>query len=80
MSAENEPQNEYTATVYDPQENNSPDHPGGTTNRVMWNEKYLLDEFVWTKAKPGPAESLKPNNDPYKVGIYARNHQMPDYD
>jgi hypothetical protein len=56
------------------------DTPGGTDNRRMWNEKGVLDTLVHECAQPGPAESLKPNNDPFKVGIYAQNHLLPDYD
>lgn len=71
--------NNYTDTTYQPQEDNSPKHPGGTTNRVMWNEKVLLDSFVMGKAQTGPGQSLPASHDVHKQGIYTTN-SVGDYD
>lgn len=53
--------------------------PGGTTNRVMWNEKSVLDSYVNECAVTGPGQSLPANNDPYRVGVYATT-SVGDYD
>lgn len=71
--------NNYTDTAYQPQEENSPKHPGGTTNRVMWNEKVLLDSYVMGKAMAPAPGSLPANHDSFKQGIYTTN-SVGDYD
>lgn len=53
--------------------------PGGTTNRVTWDEKGVLDSYVRHCAvTPAPA-SLPANHDSYKQGIYTTN-SVGDYD
>lgn len=53
--------------------------PGGTTNRVTWDEKGVLDSYVRHCAvTPAPA-SLPANHDSYKQGIYTTN-SIGDFD
>lgn len=53
--------------------------PGGTTTRVMWNEKSVLDRYVNECAVTGPGQSLPSRHDACKVGVYATN-SVGDYD
>ncbi len=68
-----------TATTYDPQSENLPNHPGGTQNRVMWNEKFNLDSFIDQVAQTPPPAVLGSNHDAFKQGVYGTNSQG-DYD
>lgn len=55
---------------YNPQDENFPRHPGGTTTRVMWNEKENLDAFVRKVAMTPKGASLPSNHDPFRMGVY----------
>jgi len=53
--------------------------PGGTTNRVMWNEKGVLDSEVYEHAQAPIGESLPSCHDMHRMGIYATN-SVGDFD
>lgn len=53
--------------------------PGGTTNRVMWDEKGVLDSNVYRVAQAPGGESLRANNDAFRQGVYGTN-SVGDYD
>ena len=53
--------------------------PGGTENRVMWDEKGGLDRIVLTQAQTSGGESLRAMNDAHRQGIY-RTTSVGDYD
>lgn len=71
--------NRITDRIYDPQADNTPKHPGGTTTRIMWNEKVLLDNFVQGVANAPRGASLPSNHDAHKSGIYKTN-SVGDFD
>jgi hypothetical protein len=53
--------------------------PGGTTNRVMWDEKGGLDQIVYRQAQTPGGESLPAAHDAHRQGIYATT-SVGDYD
>jgi hypothetical protein len=53
--------------------------PGGTENRVMWDEKAGLDNIVYRQAQTPPGESLQSAHDSKRQGIYAST-SVGDYD
>ncbi len=53
--------------------------PGGTTNRVMYDEKGVLDSYVAHCAQTPGGQSLPAHNDAHKQGIYKTN-SVGDYD
>jgi len=53
--------------------------PGGTTNRVMWDEKGVLDSNVYRVAQAPAGQSLPAAHDAHKQGIYKTN-SVGDYD
>jgi hypothetical protein len=53
--------------------------PGGTTNRVMWDEKGVLDNTVYRLAQAPKGASLPSSHDSHKQGIYTTN-SVGDYD
>lgn len=53
--------------------------PGGTTNRVMYDEKGVLDTQVYNLAQAPKGASLPSAHDGHKQGIYATN-SAGDYD
>lgn len=53
--------------------------PGGTTTRVMWDEKGVLDSRVYRLAQAPAGESLPAAHDAHKQGIYKTN-SVGDYD
>lgn len=73
---------DYTAQNPAPQDqvgNYGLNGPGGTTNRVMWNEKAVLDDYVNECAVTGPPQSLPAAHDAHKMGVYTTN-SVGDYD
>lgn len=53
--------------------------PGGTENRVMWDEKAGLDNIVLRQSQTPGGESLQSAHDGQKQGIYKTN-SVGDYD
>lgn len=54
--------------------------PGGNTTQIVWNEKGVLDSYVYACAQTPAGQSLPSSHDAHKMGIYGQNHAMPDYD
>lgn len=53
--------------------------PGGTTTRVMWDEKGILDSSVYRQAQTPGGESLQSKHDAHRQGIYGTN-SVGDFD
>jgi len=53
--------------------------PGGTTTRVMWDEKGVLDNEVYQLAQTPAGQSLPSAHDAHKQGIYTTN-SVGDFD
>lgn len=53
--------------------------PGGTTNRVMYDEKGVLDNTVYRLAQAPKGASLPSAHDGHKQGIYKTN-SVGDFD